>query len=171
MEKIEREINQSIAKFRLPRYAELPAMGLYLEQTTKYVNDCLNALGDVKLTPSMVSNYVKHQIICRPEKKLYGPEQLADLIFIAVAKNVLQLSDLKMGIEIQQESSFDVATAYDYFCGELENVLRYVFGYQDTLAKVGTAKGEQKKMLRSLIMAVSYKVYLDNYFSQAKDGE
>ena len=31
------QISQSIENFRLPRYNEIPNMGLYLEQATKYV--------------------------------------------------------------------------------------------------------------------------------------
>lgn len=163
------DVKNKINQFRLPRYAELPSMGLYLEQVTKYINERLAVLGDVNLTGSMIGNYVKHQIIDRPQKKQYGREQIADFIFIALAKNVLRLEDLRMGIEIQQKSSFNVETAYDYFCEELENVLRYIFGCQASLETVGKAKGEQKRMLRNLIMTISYKVYLDAYFQRVKE--
>src|SRR5690625_1147415 len=104
----------------LPRYTELPALGLYLEQTTDYLNEQLAPLEDVRLTSAMVSNYVKHHLIERPVKKLYGQEQLADLVFIAVAKNVLPLADLRVAVRIQQNSRFSRAEAYDYFCQELE---------------------------------------------------
>lgn len=52
--------------FRLPRYAELPTMGLYLEQVTAYLNTQLAPLEDVRLTSAMVSNYVKHHLITGP---------------------------------------------------------------------------------------------------------
>lgn len=171
VEEIERHIAESIADFHLPRYDQLPTMGLYLEQVADYLNECLQPLGDVKITSSMISNYVKHHMVDRPVKKMYGRDQIADLMFIAVAKNVLQLDDLRIGIRIQQNSSFNTATAYDYFCAELENVLRYVFGYQDELAVVGTAKTAQKRMLRNLIMTASYKAYIDKYFKYVREGE
>lgn len=171
MEGIEQHIARSIKDFRLPRYAQLPTVGLYLEQVADYLNGCLQPLGDVKITSSMISNYVKHNMIDRPVRKLYGRDQVADLIFIAVAKNVLQLDDLRIGIRIQQNSSFDIATAYDYFCIELENTLQYVFGYQDELKVVGTIKTPQKRMLHNLVMAVSYKAYLDKYFKYVREGE
>ena len=35
----------SMQNFHLPRYDELPNVGLYLEQTVKYINQCLHPLG------------------------------------------------------------------------------------------------------------------------------
>lgn len=171
MEKIEEQLAQPIRKFHLPRYAQLPGVGLYLDQVASYLNDCLRPLGDVKITSSMISNYVKHHLVARPTKKLYGREQVADLMFIAIAKNVLPLDDLRIAIKIQQNSSFDVGIAYNYFCAELENNVYYVFGLRDQLTAVGSAKTSQQRMLRSLITAVSYKAYLDRYFHLIREGE
>lgn len=159
----ERQLAADLGDFNMPRYQELPQVGLYLKQAADYINQCLAPLGDVTLTSSMISNYVKHGLISRPQKKLYHQDQLAELMFIAVAKNVLQLDNLKLAIQIQRQS-YDTQTAYDYFCEELENVIRYVFGLQDQLAVVGHEDTEQKHMLRNLIMTVSHKSYLDKYF-------
>ena len=62
-----------IAPFRLPRYAQIPDIGLYLEQVVRYVNAYLAPLGEPELSPSMVSNYVKQRLIPAPQKKgLHG---------------------------------------------------------------------------------------------------
>lgn len=164
MEKIEEQMARPIREFHLPRYAQLPGVGLYLDQVANYLNDCLSPLGDVKITSSMISNYVKHHLVARPVKKLYGRDQVADLMFIAVAKNVLPLDDLRIAIKIQQNSSFNVGTAYNYFCAELENTVYYVFGLQNKMTEIGSTKTVQQRMLRNLIIAVSYKAYLDKYF-------
>ena len=50
MEKIAR----SLAGLHLPRYQELPQMGLYLEQTATYINEALAPLENVHLTSSMI---------------------------------------------------------------------------------------------------------------------
>ena len=50
---------KTIEGFRLPRYREIPNVGLYLEQVAKYINGYLNVLGYADITPSMISNYVK----------------------------------------------------------------------------------------------------------------
>ena len=69
-----------IAPFRLPRYAQIPDIGLYLEQVVRYVNAYLAPLGEPELSPSMVSNYVKPRLITAPQKKVYTAEQLARLM-------------------------------------------------------------------------------------------
>ena len=81
----------SIELFRLPRYREIPDVGLYLDQTVKYINPFLAPLGFAEITPSMVSNYVKKGYIKSPVRKQYDAVQIAYLFFIAVAKNVLSM--------------------------------------------------------------------------------
>lgn len=148
---------------KLPRYAELPALGLYLEQVTTYLNEQLAPLGDVRLTGTMVSNYVKHHLIEYPIRKLYSPDQLADLVFIAVAKNVLSLADLRVAIRIQQNSRFNRVDAYDYFCQELEAAVQAAFiGQPQPFPTVRTA---QQKMLHQLALAVAYKASVDRFFA------
>ena len=34
----------TVRRFRLPRYQEIPTVGLYLEQTTKYISQYLDPL-------------------------------------------------------------------------------------------------------------------------------
>ena len=64
-------ISCSIRGFRLPRYYEIPNMGLYLEQTTKYINQCIQPLGFENVTSTMIRNYVKHGLITNPEKTIH----------------------------------------------------------------------------------------------------
>ena len=52
-------MTMDIAGFCLPRYAQIPGVGLYLEQVVRYINAQLAPLGEPELTSSMVSNYVK----------------------------------------------------------------------------------------------------------------
>ena len=51
-------MREDISGFRLPRYEQIPDVGLYLEQTVRYVNPFLAPLGEVELTASLASNYV-----------------------------------------------------------------------------------------------------------------
>ena len=44
------QITESIQNFRLPRYREIPNVGLYLDQATKYVAEYLAPLGEYTLT-------------------------------------------------------------------------------------------------------------------------
>lgn len=57
------ELILSIQDFRLPKYDEIPDVGLFLEQTTKYISKYIEPLQDITITASMISNYVKQKMI------------------------------------------------------------------------------------------------------------
>ena len=162
------EILDSIQHFALPRYEEIPNVGLYLEQTSKYISEYLSCLEDCALTGSMISNYVKKGLISNPVKKQYNREQIAYLIFIAVAKSVLSMEDIRLLIRLQQ-GAYEPQKAYEYFRMELENVLLFVFGLKETLDTVGHDRTHAKNMLRTVIIAAAHKAYLDKYFAALRD--
>lgn len=150
----------SVQDFRLPRYEEIPNVGLYLEQVTKYINEYLFPILEGSLTPSMVSNYVKKHLIDNPVKKQYNRDQIAYLFFIAVAKSVLSLDALTNFIRVQQRT-YCIQTAYDYFAAELENLIQYTFELKDTVDVVGQDDTDEKRLLYSCIVAVTQKIYLE----------
>ena len=150
----------SIREFRLPRYAEIPNVGLYLEQATKYVCEYLAPLGEFSLTPSMISNYVKKGLIANPVKKQYCREQIAYLFFIAVAKSVLSLDALTGFIRLQQQT-YTLPRAYDYFCEEFENLLQFTFEVKDTIEMSGEDSTDEKRLLFTCLVAAVQKVYLE----------
>lgn len=154
-----------IDEFRMPRYQEIPNVGLYLDQTVKYINSYLAPLGCMEITASMVSNYVKKGYISNPVRKQYSAEQIAYLFSIAVMKNVISMDNI-VRMFAMQRSSYATQVAYDYFCEELENLLHYTFGVKDEVEEVGTTNTEAKDMLRSVIIAVSHVTYLNSRFDQ-----
>lgn len=161
MEKaIKAEIAQSVQLLKLPKYREIPSMGLFLDQTAKYVSEYLAPLQKNALTGSMISNYVKKGILDNPVKKQYSRDQIAYLFFIALAKSVLSLEEITWMIRLQR-ASYSPEVAYGYFCSELENVLFYVFGLKQELDQVGSEKTEEKTILRNTIIAVAHKIYLN----------
>ena len=164
------EIKNLIKEFSFPRYNDIPNVGLYLEQVVKYISEYLEPLGSFSLTPSMVSNYVKKDLIGNPVKKQYDREQIARLFFVAVAKNVLSIEDIRLLFEMQHET-YEPRRAYDYFCSEFENMLQFVFGLKENLDTVGTDSNDTKTMLRNTIIAVAYKVYLDKYLAALHSEE
>ena len=152
----------SIRDFRLPRYAEITNVGLYLDQITRFVNIYLCQIGCAEITPSMVSNYVKQKTIPGPVKKAYGVESICYLLFVALVKNVMSMEDIRF-LEVLQRSSYTPARAYDYFCEEFENVLQYTFGLKPELSHVGTSQSREKEILRNAILASGQKIYLDTF--------
>ena len=83
----------SARDYRMPRYKEIPNVGLYLEQTVKYINECLAPI-EISITPSMLSNYVKKGYIDRPIKKQYYADQIAYAIYIVIIKQVLSMDNI-----------------------------------------------------------------------------
>ena len=160
MKEMLKQTAQSLETFRLPRYREIPNVGLYLEQTAKYISDYLDAVLPGCITGSMVSNYVKMGLIASPVKKQYSREQIAYLFFIAVAKNVLSLEALRSFIRLQQQS-YSVEKAYDYFVAEFENLLLFTFECKDTIETVGEDNSLEKRLLYSCIASVTQKIYLE----------
>ena len=139
---------ESVRSFHIPRLGEIPDVGLYLEQVTRYVNQSITGCG---LSP-----------IPGPEKKAYGAESIAYLIFVSCIKSVVAMDDIRALIGIQHET-YDLPTAYHYFCEEFENLIRYVFGASDHLASVGQDESDEKELLRSALLSVTHKLYLDAY--------
>ena len=160
------KIAASVADFHLPRYQEIPNMGLYLEQTSKYISEYLAPLGDYGLTNSMISNYVKKGLVANPVKKQYDREQIAYLFFIAVAKNVLSLDALTDFIALQKRT-YPLEVAYDFFCRQLEGLLQFTVELTDSFElsepeyTVDTESVDARRLLYSCIVAVTQKIYLE----------
>lgn len=161
-QEIQRRVAACAAGFALPRYQDLPQVGLYLDQAVQFVNGYFRAFPGVELTPSMVSNYVKKGIISHPIKKKYTREQLASLIYITVSKTVLSMENIEMLFKVQREHCSS-AQAYDSFCEEMENCLPFVFGATSEVQDLAPDAADEKFLMRSTILAAANKLYLDCY--------
>ena len=160
----------SIRDFHMPRYQEIPDVGLYLDQTVKYINSYFCTFCGVELTSSMVSNYVKKGYIPNPVKKQYDTEQIARLLFITIVKNSITMENIGR-LFILQRNRYSPDIAYNYFCDELENVLMLTFGLKETYDQIGETDTREKQMLRSLIVAVANTIYLSDCFDRVNWDE
>lgn len=169
-QEIKDQLSMSVAGIRLPRFHEIPNVGLYLEQTVKYINECLSPLTQEAITSSMVSNYVKRDLVANPHKKQYSREQVAYLIFIAVVKTVLSMDEIRLIISLQKRT-YTAQVSYDYFCTELENVLAYTLGQREELEPIGQDSSDEKIMLRNVIITAALKIYLGKLFAAMQQQE
>lgn len=158
--KTKQKIAEPFRNFHLPRYHEIPDVGLYLEQTVKYICEHLSPLEESCLTPSMISNYVKKDLIDNPVKKQYSRDQIAYLFFIAIVKSVMSLDGLINFIALQKRT-YSLQKAYDYFCDQFENILFFTTELQDTVDILGEDNADEKRLLFSCIVAVTQKIYLE----------
>ncbi len=128
-----------------PTYDQIPNVGLYLEQVTKYLNDYLEPMGCAPLTGSMISNYVKKDLLPNPVKKQYDREHIARLMVIAVSKTVLSLEDIARLLEGHPGGR----EGYEAFCGLLTGALGEVFAKQPG------------GLMQDTMTAVAHKLYLE----------
>lgn len=154
------QIAASVQSFRLPRYNEVPNVGLYLEQASKYISEYLTPLGECALTSSMISNYVKKGLISSPVKKQYSRDQLVYLMFIALAKSVMSLDALADFFQLQRRT-YPLEVAYDYFCQEFESLLFFTFDLKNTIETSYDSVSDEKRLLYTCIVAVTQKVFLE----------
>ena len=165
---MKRRMAESVRGFRLPRYNDLPDVGLYLEQTTKYLNGFLEPLGCMEITPTMVSNYVKKGIIPKPVKKLYYAEHIAYLFFVVVAKSLVSMENISMLVSVQRDT-YTLPVAYDFFCEDMENTLFYLFGLKDSIDELGVTDTDEKDLLHNLVFSACYVIFTNCYFDQLRE--
>ena len=166
-ENIIKKLRDSVLELHIPRYSELPRVGLYLEQTAKYINGILSPVGCAEITTSMISNYVKKGFIDSPQKKQYDEDKIAYLIFIAITKNVLCMDDIASLFHMQKKL-YSLPRAYDYFCEELENMLMYVYGIKSIPDDIPAEHTVEQRLLRDVIISASHSIYLTAFFSEIK---
>ncbi len=163
------ENTQGMQAFCLPRYQEIPNVGLYLEQVTRYIGECFAPLMDGLITASMISNYVKRGLVSNPVKKQYSREQIACLIYITAVKTVLTMEDIRLMFHIQRDIC-DVQIAYDYFCSTLENMLSAISAGEEIPA-LPAGESEEKGMLHNTIVAVAHTVCLRKRFAALQQAQ
>ena len=78
---------------------DFPDMELYMDQAAMYMNKKLEiyqkADEEPVMTKAMISNYVKHDMIPKPNKKKYSRDHLAMLTLVYYLKGVLQVQDIE----------------------------------------------------------------------------
>ncbi len=160
----------TIRSLHLPRYGQLPDAGLFLEQASAYIDQCLGELPGLRLTGSMISNYVKKGLLTSPVRKQYNREQIAQLIFITLAKTVLSIEEIQLVLQVQQRT-YPMQRAYNYFCRELEQSLQYVFGCTPLPPAPPSEQTTEVLVLRSIILTVAHRLYLTARFAQYNTAE
>ena len=94
--------------YRMPNWNDLPDIDLYMDQVITYLEKQLAIFSkndDEKfITPAMINNYVKNEIIPRPLNKKYTREHMAHLISVLRLKNILSLMDINRLISYEKQN-------------------------------------------------------------------
>lgn len=123
------EYANEVAAFRLPRWEQIPSLGLYMDQVVTVIEKALfSVLGfnrEAFITPAMVNNYVKLGMVRKPDKKKYSREHLASLIVITILKQSIAIGDIRLGMD-SVLSEDNPEGAYDSFCDYVERAMKIV---------------------------------------------
>lgn len=110
-------MKDGLVALRLPRYAELTSLPLYMDQVTMVIDEALVPLlvGEERvITPAMINNYVKSGLVRRPVGKKYEREQLAQLVMLCALKQAMSLEDMRRLLAVPEGGS--VEDGYRAFC-------------------------------------------------------
>lgn len=127
LEKGIERISDLAERRKLPSWAELPNIELYMDQTVTLVNRYLGFYAASEedspiITSSMINNYVKLKVIPTPVKKRYNRVHLACLIMIGTLKQSLSIPT----IEVMLPNDCDEQSAeqiYEKFVESWDNSL------------------------------------------------
>jgi hypothetical protein len=152
----------ALCDFHCPRYEELPAIELYMDQVIQILSQTITALygAEDAVTSAMINNYVKHKVIPAPVKKKYGREHICRLLFICILKRVFSLSEINT-LLVWQRNTCDIVLAYNTFCLELERALCAVFAHTP-IPPLGTPEENRREadVMHSMVLAIAHKVYV-----------
>ena len=89
-----------IDNYRLPRWEDIPDMGLYMEQVIMLLKQYLDYLPpELKeeqfITAATINNYVRKKIMPEPVKKKYYRSHIAYLIMICTLKQCMSIATLQ----------------------------------------------------------------------------
>ena len=123
-----------ISRYRPVSWEQIPDLGLYMDQVVTFITRVYEPLyGDDihgHLSPSMINNYVKSQLIPRPNGKKYNREQIALLMMIVALKQTCSMEDIRKLLNHRAGRSAE--GLYDAFCLQFSQVIRAMCG--DTIS-------------------------------------
>ncbi|HAL74080.1 MAG TPA: hypothetical protein DCM45_03175 [Clostridiales bacterium] len=141
----------------------LPDIGLYMDQVQTYIDRQLALYrrdeNDRLLTPAMINNYIKDNVIPRAEIKKYNPTHLALLIMIGTLKQVLSIPNLSHLLSVYREPA-DVEVLYNHYRqiqqGSLQNIVEQVGSEISKLRNAGDGSSQATNdAMRSLALELS----------------
>ena len=115
-----RTLAEHLLAYQPPAWETLPDLGLYMDQVITFLERQLLPLRpagmkDKIITPAMINNYVKMQVIPRPVSKKYERGHLAALLMLCTLKQVLPMDAIGRLLANQSE---DIRVGYEAFCAQ-----------------------------------------------------
>ncbi|MDO4492179.1 MAG: DUF1836 domain-containing protein [Lachnospiraceae bacterium] len=156
---------RDILEFSMPLYTEIPDVGLYLKQVVKYINETVGEWFDIKVTETMLTNYVKMHMVPNAIKKQYYRDHIVIMIFIVLAKTVVSLDNIQKLLQIR-EQQYEVKEAYELFSGAFMRTLGGFFGKEQGNLVEAEAADQVQALVKNIIIAIIQKYHIEKSFRE-----
>lgn len=155
-----KEFTHSIETFVIPAWQEIPEIGLYLDQVARYINLFLAEFEEMKVTPSMISNYAKQKLISRVNKKTYTRQQIATLILVVLFKNVTSIDHIRTFLQLMEQQNMEIETVYEQF----RSILLSTTSRSENIFR----QSADDELLSAIAIALTKKMYVEKAFEAMK---
>lgn len=155
---------ESARDYHCPRWDELPAVPLYMDQVVIVVKNALSLFGDENdaiVTPAMINNYVKQRLIEPAQKKKYGRHQIARLVVVNFFKKVFSMQEILAVINTTADT-YGIEIAYNMFCEELEKYLVAIFANNASSLPLTGAQGDAHMLMQTALISLLCKLDVQN---------
>ena len=154
--------------FHIPRWEELPAVDLYMEQVITLIHSNLGAffeqVGIQPITKNMINNYVKAKIVQAPVNKRYPRISVAMIIVVYILKSCYETEDvgklIRMGVDLEA----GVPLTYNRFCDAIENAVKAVFSGEVHIKDMQIPGRERKYLMENFALSFASKYYVQMNF-------
>lgn len=180
-QKILDDMNTTFKKSRIET-SEIPNINLYMEQVLSFLNNELDVLKrdpkDKIYTKSMINNYVKSQVLSKPDNKKYTPTHVIELLLIFYLKQILSLDDIKVLFEFSS-SDMNLKEFYNsylkYTSNDYLDISSEINNYINILEDDKDIKNDETKslILISILTAKanSYKMFSEKLIDSLKKDD
>ena len=156
---------EDLLNYHLPRFNELPEIELYIDQVICVLQKNLAIFSKNKdipvITPSMINNYVKQDVMNPPVKKKYDRNHIAYLFVICILKRSMSISEIKESIDIMIKN-YSVEDGYNLFCEELEKAIKCTFDPEHySIENFVKTDSREVATLRAMVLTFANSVLVD----------
>lgn len=119
---------KKLQDFKKIYWQDIPDIGLYSDQLLAYLDDNLLKYfpKETTLTSNMINNYVKNEIIPKPENRKYYRKHIAYIIVVVILKSAIPIDHIKLVIDLQIEI-MPVEDGYNEFMDILKDSIDNIF--------------------------------------------
>ena len=119
-------LKEKLAERRPKRWENIPDIELYMDQVINYMKrQGIGLDSDEALTPAMVNNYMKKDILPRAKKKKYDRKHIAYLTSICLVKQIFPIADTGVFLK-KQTGKQTIEKFYEKYCDMLDESLKVV---------------------------------------------